>query len=47
MNPPTRIAFEIVPTPTFAPSAQARVMTTAPTQMFATPNESGVCFAIP
>jgi hypothetical protein len=47
MKPPTRTTFATVPTPIFAPSAQATVTMTSPTQMFAAPNESGVCSAIP
>ena len=47
MNAPTRITLATVPRPTLAPSAHAIPSTTEPTQMLATPNESGECLAIP
>ena len=47
MNVPTSSAFATVPTPGVPPSDHPMPSTTSPTAMFATPNESGVCFAIP
>ena len=47
MNAPTRSTLATVPKPTLAPSAHAIPSTAMPTQMLATPNESGECLAIP
>ena len=47
MNAPTSTAFATVPRPTRAPSDHASSITATATTMFASPNESGVCLAIP
>jgi len=47
MNVPTSTAFATVPTPGVPPSDHAMPSTPTATTMFAAPNESGVCFAMP
>ena len=47
MKSPISAAFATVPGPGFEPSDQARKSTATATSSFATPNESGVWFAIP
>ena len=47
MKPPISTALATVPIPIRAPSRHAIATTTTPTASFATPNESGECFAIP
>src|SRR5690349_13441211 len=47
MKRPIRTAFATVPSPGGPPSSQATTRMTTPTQTFASPNVSGVCFAIP